>query len=410
MSARVARPRSLGRSAALALIGVADRIVAVLFTVVAPLLCLLSRLARRPVDVGLGPEPLINNVYHKRALELRGYSAETFVDQVFHITDEFDYRADLAIPKPLFFLRGYWLFFRAIFRYRLLFIYFNGGPLMSKPWVWRLEPLLYRLAGVRTIVTAYGADVQDLTRSPNLPFRHAMSVDYPEQQGRKRKRVDAQIDLWTRWADHIIAGVEWVDYLPHWDTLMLGHFSIDTDSARPVERERAASGTLRVLHAPNHRAVKGTAHFVQAVEELRAEGVDVELVLLERVPNEVVLRAVADADVIADQLVVGWYAMFALEAMAMEKPVLCYLRPDLLRLYTEAGLVGSGEIPVVDCGPLTVKEAIRALAEDRERLAEIGRRGRAFVLAHHSLDYVGGVFAGILTSLGVGAGRPATRS
>ena len=33
---------------------------------------------------------MINNVYHKRALEAYGYKVETFVSKLFFITDEFD--------------------------------------------------------------------------------------------------------------------------------------------------------------------------------------------------------------------------------------------------------------------------------------------------------------------------------
>lgn len=393
------------RSVALALIGLADLITALVFLVVGPVLALISRLARRRFDVGLGPEPLINNVYHKRALAKAGYRAETFVNQVFFITDDFDYRADLAIPRPLFFLRGYWLCVRALFRYRVLYIYFNGGPLMFKPLWWRIEPLLYRLAGIRTVVMPYGGDVQDMTRSPNLLFKHAMSVDYPGHRLR-RHRIDRLIDVWTRWGSHVIAGVEWVDYLYYWDTLMLGHFSIDTADWPLLTPARGGSGALRVLHAPNHRAVKGTDHFIRAVEELRAEGVDVELRLLERVSNERIREAIAEADVIADQLVVGWYAMFALEAMASGRPVLCYLRPDLLELYEKVGLLRDGEMPIVACDPLTVKATLRRLAEHREELARIGIRSRAFVEAHHSIEVVGAVFGRINRSLGVEPSMP----
>ena len=49
------------------------------------------------VDVGLGPEPLLNHLSHKKALESCGYRAETFVDSVSYITGEFDIRADRAL-------------------------------------------------------------------------------------------------------------------------------------------------------------------------------------------------------------------------------------------------------------------------------------------------------------------------
>ena len=60
-----------------------------------PLLLIVSFLARfykKPIDVGLGPEPLINNFYHKRALELFGYTAETFVKKTYFIIKDFDFK------------------------------------------------------------------------------------------------------------------------------------------------------------------------------------------------------------------------------------------------------------------------------------------------------------------------------
>jgi glycosyltransferase involved in cell wall biosynthesis len=389
-----------------------DAFVALLFLVLAVPLAVISRASRRRFDVGLGPEPLINNVYHKQALALHGYSAQTFVDSVFYITDAFDVRGDLKTSGLLRPFRPYYLFVRSLFRYRVMYFYFNGGPLMRRPLLWRLEPWLYRLAGIRTVVMPYGSDVQDLTRSPNLAFRQAYAVDYPEHSLR-RNRVVAQIDLWTRGADHVLSGVEWVDYMYYWDTLMLGHFSIDVvDWASAEDSVPAGSDRpLRLLHAPNHRAIKGTNHFVRAVEELQAEGVDVELVMLERVPNQVVRQAMADADVVADQLIVGWYAMFALEAMAMGKPVICFLRPDLVHLYESEGLVERGEIPIVSADASGVKDAIRELALNRDRIPELGRRGREFVEKHHSLEYIGSVFAEVNRAVGIApSASPETRA
>lgn len=383
--------RPVGRAVSMA--------AALVFLIVCVPVTLLSRLVRRPIDIGLGPEPLINNVYHKRALALMGYSAETFVDQVWYITSDFDFRGDLACPGKLGFLRGYLLYFRAIFRYRCLYIYFNGGPLMSRPLVWRIEPWLYRLAGVKVVVMPYGGDVQVMERSKNAWFKHAMSVDYPLQRLRQR-RIAAQVSLWTRMADHVLSGVEWVDYMDFWDTLMLGHFSIDVAQwdVEPLER---TDSTLRVFHAPNHKTIKGSEHFMRAVEELRAEGVDIELVMVQRVPNEVIRQTMRQVDVVADQLIVGWYAMFALEAMAMGKPVLCYLREDLLDLYQVEGLLEPGEMPIINTNPLTVKETLRSLANDRTLLAAPAEKGRAFVERRHSVEAVGSVFAAINESIGI---------
>ena len=56
-----------------------DTIIGVLFLIA------LNRYNKK-YDVGIGPEPLINNVYHKMALEKNGYKVITFVAKSYYIT------------------------------------------------------------------------------------------------------------------------------------------------------------------------------------------------------------------------------------------------------------------------------------------------------------------------------------
>lgn len=364
----------------------------------------LSRLLSKSVDIGFGPEPLINNVYHKNALLRRGYTVETFVTSLYFITQEFDWKF-VYDSRVIRLLMPFAVFCFVVMRYKCIYLYFNGGPLLGSAFLWRLEPLLFRMAGIRTVVMPYGSDVQCLERCPNLLFRHVMAKDYPGYK-LKQSAIKKRIDLWSKYAGHVIAGCDWVDYLYYWDTLMLAHFSIDTEVWReiPIDVEApvlSADRPLRVLHAPNHRELKGTRYFVQAVEELSREGVPIELVLAEKLPNNKIRELMKSVDVVADQLIIGWYAMFALEAMSLSKPVLCYLRDDLKRLYVDAGLVDVDEIPLINCSPSTVKETLRKLVMNRHELHGIGLRGRAFVEKHHSLDAIGKTFDAINRSLGV---------
>ena len=350
-------------------------------------LAIISRAARRPIDVGLGPQPLINNVFHKRALEKAGHRAETFVTHFYYITEDFDMTCKgwpVRLASP-------WMAMIALFRYKILYIYFHGGPLAWTP-LRGVEPWIFKLAGIKVLVMPYGADVQDLTHCPHYPFKHVMNVDYPDFM-RQQTKISSRITRWTRHADHIISGCDWVDYTPRWDTLCLAHFSIDTDECLGLEAGGPPQGPVTVLHAPNHEAIKGTRFFESAVSELRDEGYDVELKILRKVPNHELRKAIAEAHIIADQLVVGWYAMFALEGMCAGKPVLCHLREDLVRLYEFAGLVEPGEIPLVNCDRTTVTDRLRELLDDPTRIDKVGRASREYVVRHHSLEAVGDMFA-----------------
>ena len=61
---------------------------------------------------------------------------------------------------------------------------------------------------------------------------------------------------------------------------------------------------------------------IEAVEALSVGGLKLKLDLIEGVPRANVLERLARADVVVDQLVLGWYGGLAVEAMALGRPVL----------------------------------------------------------------------------------------
>ena len=371
------------------------------------LAAVVSRLAARR-GVGLGPEPLINNVHHARALRLQGYAATTFVSHEYYITNRFDLRWLRGRP-----FNHYALFLKVLFSFEAIYIYFNGGPLGWTRLKW-LEPWLYRLAGVKVVVMPYGGDVQDFGVHDDVVYRAAYLSDYPDFVRRQMASRRRNVGRWIRHANWVISGCDWVHYLPHWHTLMLAHFSIDTEEWKPLDdagdaaaRRITAEKPLRVLHAPNHRSIKGTSIVEDVVRRLRAEGVPVELVIVQKMPNHELKRLVQEIDVVVEQLVIGWYGIFALEAMACAKPVLTYIAPELERLYRLQGLLDRDELPVTKVDHNTLEAALRAMAMGERDLPELGRRARAYVLRRHSLEVVGAVFAGINLQLGLQAPQPA---
>lgn len=369
-------------------------------------LSFLSRFFPARRDIGLGPLPLINHIYHKKALEKFGYSAESFVETVWHITDDFDVRADKWFPGKLVACRPYFLFIWQIFSYRCLYIPFDGAALHRTPLLSRLEPYFLKIAGIPVVMIPYGADVHDLNLSGNLLFKHAMSADYPHQV-RRSKEVRRQVERWLKSGAYIIGGCEWVDFLPGWDCLTLSHFTIELDEDF-IPRSSDVSediDSFKVVHAPNHRAIKGTAHLISAVNRLKNEGVNIDLVLLERIDNSEVIKIIRDSDLIVDQLVMGWYAMFAIEGMMHGKPVICNLRQDLIELYEFSGLLKKDELPLINADFGSIYDVLKKYIGERDRLHEIGVRSRRFVERHHSLEAVGRIFHEVNKDLGIGGSR-----
>lgn len=374
-----------------------------LFIIPLFLLCLVARIIWKKIDIGIGPEPIISHKYQKMALQRYGYSAETYVNSVYYLTKDFDIRGDLYLPKYGALLLPYLLFLVIIFRYKAIYIYFNGGSLFPTKLLWRIEPFLYKMANVKVVVMPYGGDVQELSRSNNLMYKAAVSKDYPNFRLR-RKQIERKIDMWTKHANHVISGCDWVEYMYHWDTLLLAHFTIDEEHWSPsgsTTGNGSISNSLKIFHAPNHKTIKGTRYFVSAVESLKRDGYDIELIILQKVPNEKIKRMISNADIIADQLVIGWYGMFAVEAMAMGKPVLCYIRPDFEEFFIHEGVLEPDELPIVRCTYRNLKQTLIDLIENRERLDIIGKKSKEFVMKHHSTKSMGKVFDHINRSIGI---------
>jgi glycosyltransferase involved in cell wall biosynthesis len=134
-----------------------------------------------------------------------------------------------------------------------------------------------------------------------------------------------------------------------------------------------------VLHAPSSRRRKGTEHVIAA-----CEGLAVDLDIVEGLRHDEARRHYERADIIVDQLNAGWYGIFALEAMALGKPVLGFLREEAVR-ETERSL--GVKVPIVPVTKDTLRERIADLAASVDERRRIGASSRSYVEQVHDADH-----------------------
>lgn len=154
---------------------------------------------------------------------------------------------------------------------------------------------------------------------------------------------------------------------------------LDIDDWQPVAKEPSA--TPVVLHAPSHRGAKGTRFVVEAVERLKSEGVSLEFVLVENLANAEARKLYERADLLVDQLLAGWYGGLAVEAMALGKPVVCYMRDeDFIFLPDEM----RADLPLIHATPSTIYAVLREwLLGRRGEFSARGMLSRAYVERWH---------------------------
>ncbi len=337
--------------------------------------------------VVFGPTPIINSKYISEAVQRFGYPAATVASgyYVIHRRSDYNYYLDELVKLPLPaswnkavmavcspYLGLFWL----LPRFDLFHFYFDGGFLVGTPLrFWEVQ--LLHLAGKKVIVAPYGSDCAVNTHTRSLLWRQGLMMQYRHIGAHERETLN-QIEYFSRHADFIVACMVHLETLPVWDMLTTLYYPIDTDTWPACEdysSHDGHTGPVVVVHAPNHRGVKGTEFLIKACRELQAEGLQVELRLLERVPNTEVKRILREADILADQFMQS-FALSALEGLSLGKPVLSNLSDDSMylihRLYT-----GLDECPIVSTPVTQIKENLRRLVTDpalRRRLGEAGRR------------------------------------
>ena len=335
-----------------------------------------------------GPEPILSYAHWSRALRKAGYSSETVMHSVYPINRREDFDVlyeDLAPAGWAFLLAPYRAFVRALFGADVFQHHYSGGFLSGTP-LWRVEAELLHLAGARVVNQAHGNDAYLSSQIADLSLRHALLTSYPAL-ARSEARTRRRVDYWTARSDCTFGGLQ-MDGLGRWDVLPCSVATIEVEGWRrrtPYSRgDGRDGGTVRIAHAPNHRGFKGSEFIIEAVEQLRAEGLDVELVLLERVQNLEVRRILSgEVDILVEQIIATGYAMNGVEGMAAGLPVLANLEDDALTAVLRR-FSYLDECPILSATPETVRDRLRALVVSPDLRERLGRAGAAYAAKYHS--------------------------
>lgn len=154
----------------------------------------------------------------------------------------------------------------------------------------------------------------------------------------------------------------------------------DIDGLRAFGRKnrREPDGRIRIVHCPTNRQLKATDLLIAAVDELRAEGLPLDLVLVEKQTWAHTMEEKAKADILFDQTMFG-YGCNAVEAWGMEIPVIAGADPWTLDAMNKR----FHGLPFAVASDDTIKATIRLLATSADWRAEMSEIGFAHVKRWH---------------------------
>lgn len=134
---------------------------------------------------------------------------------------------------------------------------------------------------------------------------------------------------------------------------------------------------LRILHCPSNPAAKGSPIILKTIERLKEKGHLIELVKIENMSNEVVLKELSGCDFIVDQLYSDSpMAVFATEAAHFGKPAVVggYFANEISRYIADADMP-----PSLYVLPEEFESAVEKLILDKNYRLELGENAKTFV-------------------------------
>ena len=268
-----------------------------------------------------GADPIIINKYWSDCMNAQGYVSKTLMSGFYasiNKKEDFDlYVHDLAPIKLPQNFAAYYAFFYAIYNFDIIHHPAHGFLLRFTFWLNKCEGFFIKNAGCKNVVLPYGSDILLYSKINNLELRHALLLSYPNA-GKKESQIQKQINYWINNSSVFLPALQ-TDGVGYWDVLCYNCTVIDEKKWTVKEdlsnQKDGIKDVVKIMHTPNHRGVKGTEFIIKAVKDLKAEGLKVELILLEKVNNEVVKATMNDVEILVEQLIFA-HGLSAIEGMA----------------------------------------------------------------------------------------------
>lgn len=235
---------------------------------------------------------------------------------------------------------SFYIFFISLFKYDI-FHFFSGETLLTRK-LRRFEFAIYKLFGKKIIMHFVGADI----RSPYYIEWKAKNIHNYLKGTNKNKKTQPWQDKLLRdtvkSADAILVSTpDLLELIPQANyypvVLDVNKFQSELNETPTNEK---SSNKVIILHAPSNVNLKGTNIIHKVLKEVEKESngiVELKLTAdnkersnrLYTVSRYDLFKLYKEADIVIDQLIIGWYGLQAIEALLTKNQVISYVDDNL---------------------------------------------------------------------------------
>jgi glycosyltransferase involved in cell wall biosynthesis len=154
------------------------------------------------------------------------------------------------------------------------------------------------------------------------------------------------------------------------------YFPRNMDQFVPVYPKNEFPRKIKILHAPSHTHYKGTKYIRAAIAKLAKQNDNFEYIEKQGLQINELYEVITSCDLVIDQLIGGYYGLLSVESMALGKPVVVYIRPDIWEREKSFS-------PVFNANPDNLYEILEKILLNPGHLEQRGRESRAYVEKFH---------------------------
>ena len=265
--------------------------------------------------------------------------------------------------------RVYWFF-----KYNTFHFYY-GTTLFPK----QIDLPLYKFFKKKVIMEYLGYDVQLYQYSIEKYEITNVKYYYPHDISIKADKIKiARLKSESRYLDkQLVCAPSYTEFVTGSSILPL---ALDLKKYRFSPKEPPGKEIV-ILHAPTSRGNKGTSFIINAIDKLKDEGYKIRLLLIENVTHDELKQKYIACDLYVEEIIHGWYGTTSIEAMALGRPTICFIRES----YYEHINFGE-DIPVINAEPSSIYEVLKRTIDEKHLFPEIGKKSRLFVENVHDLN------------------------
>lgn len=277
---------------------------------------------------------------------------------------------DLKIGKkkylyPFYALKMLAFSLPAFFKYDVFHFHFGYSLLpfgLDLPWLPK--------AGKKVFMEFHGSEIR-------FTYRRVKPTYYPyDELAAISKRHRRETDKILKYVDAVITHDEELKLHIPADRVYITPLRVDVCKFVPLYPEGKKERPV-IVHAPSNYIIKGSKYVLEAIEKLKKK-YDIEFILVENKKQEEAIQLYKKADIIVDQMYAQTYGVFAVEAMAMGKPVVGYISDQMRESFPP-------ELPIVSATIDSLYEILEMLILDGEKRRKLGMAGRRYAEEYH--DY-----------------------